>query len=93
MVQKLQEWQKEHGKSETERPSMDAIYFYKDLRVYLIDSCELRKDHSWDVCRSYLNQYVDKIKAGMAHGDEPYEQDDQADKAEDIPEEQPVDLE
>ena len=93
MVKQLQEWQDEHGKTTVERPSIDAKYFYYDMRVALIQTGDLKREQSWDVCRTYLKHWVDKVKASLEDGDAQCEQDNQADEAEKTPGEEFQDIE
>ena len=58
MKERLKEWQTFHKRSMKERPYANEWYW--DLRILMIQKELLSRDHSLDVCRSYLKNWCEK---------------------------------
>ncbi len=56
MKEKLREWQTQKGANANERPHSNEWYW--DLRIAMIKSSMLDRDHSRDVCRSFLKKWA-----------------------------------
>ena len=58
MISKLTQWQKANDANSLERPHFNA--WYLNLRITLIKRGLLTKQHSLDVCRSFIKSFIAK---------------------------------